>query len=121
MWYVLHLNVPTICDARCRADQLAFERVAELLFVREQGTADNFYKQKQLLPEILVEAAKSTTDASQKNVNVRYQPVSSVLLLFSVVSLSLPICSISLATSTSIKSQMLRIKFLDNHSESENC
>ncbi|KAI9886713.1 MAG: hypothetical protein M1823_001489 [Watsoniomyces obsoletus] len=38
------------------------------------GTADNFYKQKQLLPENLDEAASDSVDATEKNVNIRYQP-----------------------------------------------
>ena len=37
-----------------------------------QGTGDNFYEQKQLLPENFVEAAKSI--GQEKAVNVRYQP-----------------------------------------------
>lgn len=36
------------------------------------GTGDNFYKQKQLLPENFTEAAKSI--GQEKGVNIRYQP-----------------------------------------------
>ncbi|KAF7846088.1 hypothetical protein BT93_L5273 [Corymbia citriodora subsp. variegata] len=38
----------------------------------EIGTGDNFYKQKQLLPENFAEAAKSI--GQEKGVNIRYQP-----------------------------------------------
>ena len=37
-----------------------------------QGTGDNFYKQKQLLPENLVEAAKEA--GNDKGINLRLQP-----------------------------------------------
>lgn len=37
-----------------------------------QGTGDNFYKQKQLLPENFIEAAKSI--GQEQGVNVRFQP-----------------------------------------------
>lgn len=40
------------------------------------GTGDNFYKQKQLLPENLVEAAKES--GNDEGLVVRYQPVSSL-------------------------------------------
>ena len=38
----------------------------------EQGTGDNFYKQGQLLPENLIEAAKSA--GNDKGINLRMQP-----------------------------------------------
>ena len=37
-----------------------------------QGTGDNFYKQKQLLPENFIEAAKGA--GNDKGINLRMQP-----------------------------------------------
>lgn len=37
-----------------------------------QGTGDNFYKQKQLLPENFIEAAKQS--GNEQGVKVRFQP-----------------------------------------------
>lgn len=39
---------------------------------RAQGTGDNFYKQKQLLPENFIEAAKEA--GNDKGINLRLQP-----------------------------------------------
>ena len=38
----------------------------------EQGTGDNFYKQKQLLPENFIEAAKQS--GNDKGIDLRMQP-----------------------------------------------
>lgn len=57
MWFV----GPSCCT-------LTFQEVADKL----QGTGDNFYKQKQLLPENFIEAAKQA--GNDKGINLRMQP-----------------------------------------------
>lgn len=51
--------------------------------ITQKGTADNFYLQKQLLPENLVEAAKLNYSKGERNINLRLQPVGGVFCLWS--------------------------------------
>jgi S-formylglutathione hydrolase len=53
-----------------KAKEGSFEALVDV------GTGDNFYKQKQLLPENFVEAAKAS--GNEKGLNLRYQDVSAL-------------------------------------------
>jgi S-formylglutathione hydrolase FrmB len=59
-------------DAHRRGAYLSSDYANGWLLTNDQGTGDNFYNQKQLLPENLIEAAKGA--GNDKGIQLRMQP-----------------------------------------------